>query len=231
MIAGGIIKRILIIEDDKSLAQGIKLALQNNELEINEVHNLKAAENEFENGKYELLILDVNLPDGNGINFLKKIREKSNVSVILLTVNDMEIDIVTGLESGADDYITKPFSLAVLRARVNTQLRKNKVLEEERIEIDNFVFDFGSMKFTKNFQPVELSKTEQKLLKILIVNKGNILTRAQLIDKVWNGDSEYVDENALSVTIKRLRNKIENNPSKPEYIKTVYGIGYMWAVK
>ena len=141
----------------------------------------------------------------------------------------MEMDIVTGLESGADDYITKPFSLAILRARVNTQLRKQPA-GTTKVIIDEYVFDFEHMNFSDHGNPVELSKTEQKLLRLLVENRGQTLSREQLIDRVWTDGAEYVDENALSVTIKRLRDKLEPQPSKPQYIKTVYGLGYVWTV-
>lgn len=193
--------------------------------------NLKSAKNLINKSKFDLFILDVNLPDGNGIEFLIDLKKLYNIPVIILTANDMETDIVTGLESGADDYITKPFSLAVLRARVNTQLRKQIKKTNDKIIIDNFEFDFDKMQYKINKMDIDLSKTEQKLLKILISNKGNTVSRAYLVDKIWTDGAEYVDENALSVTIKRLRNKLERNPTKPQYIKTVYGIGYTWSVK
>ena len=150
--------------------------------------------------------------------------------MILITANDMETDIVVGLESGADDYITKPFSLAVLRARVNTQLRKTAA-GETRICIDAFAFDFERMEYRKNGAEVTLSKTEQKLLRLLVENRGRVLSRADLVDRIWTDGAEYVDENALSVTVKRLRDKLEETPSKPQYLKTVYGIGYTWEGK
>ena len=150
--------------------------------------------------------------------------------MILLTANDMEMDIVTGLESGADDYITKPFSLAVLRARVNAQLRRGAHPQASCVEIDAFRFDFDRMDFRKAGQPVELSKTEQKLLRLLVENRGRTLSRAMLVDRIWTDGAAFVEENALSVMVKRLRGKLEDNPSAPKYLKTVYGIGYTWAV-
>ena len=143
----------------------------------------------------------------------------------------METDIVTGLESGAEDYITKPFSLAVLRARVNAQLRRGKDARPGVLEIDGFTFDFDRMEYRKEGQAVDLSKTEQKLLRVLVENRGVTMARADLLDRVWTDGAEFVEENALSVTMKRLRNKLEDDPSKPQYLKTVYGIGYTWAVK
>lgn len=195
------------------------------------MYNLKTAKNEIIKCKFDLIILDINLPDGSGIDFLKELRISSNIPVIILTAKDMEADIVRGLECGADDYITKPFSLAVLRARVNTQLRRKAGMENIKTVIDDYVFDFDNMDFSKNSVSVELSKTEQKLLKILVQNKGITVSRRDLVDRIWTDGADYVDENALSVTIKRLRDKLEDNPAKPLYIKNIYGIGYTWAVK
>ena len=137
---------------------------------------------------------------------------------------------MTGLGLGADDYITKPFSLMVLRARVEVQLRKRRSQDNERILLDEFEFDFKKMQFFANGEQIELSKTEQRLLWILLMNKGITLSRNTLIDEVWNGDRDYVDEHALTVSIKRLRDKLGEDPAKPRYIRTVYGIGYVWQV-
>lgn len=220
---------ILIVEDDRALSDGVCIALKSTDIELKQCYTLEQAQTICYEQKFDLVILDINLPDGNGLDFLKSFKRDYSTPIILLTANDMETDIVLGLEKGADDYITKPFSLAILRARVNARLR-NLTLSEQ-IVIDNFLFDFDKMKFLKNKRPIELSKTEQKLLRVLIKNRGLTISRSDLIDKVWTGDSEYVDENALSVTIKRLRDKLEDISSKPKYIKTVYGIGYMWAVE
>lgn len=224
-------QKILLIEDDLTLANGIRLALQNSSLQITLCHTLTEGRNVFDRESFDLLILDINLPDGSGLDLLNEVRKISAVPIILLTANDMEMDIVTGLESGADDYITKPFSLAVLRARVNAQLRRNIPMKPACIEIDSFQFDFDQMEFRKDGQLVELSKTEQKLLRVLVENRGQTLPRATLVDRIWTDGAEYVEENALSVTVKRLRDKLEDTPSSPKYLKTVYGIGYTWAVK
>ncbi len=223
-------KIILIIEDDIILNKGIMLTLRQNDINIKQAFTLEDSRNILKKEKIDLIILDVNLPDGNGFDFCKEIREKSTIPIIFLTACDMELDIVTGLELGADDYITKPFSLMVLRARVMVALRrlKNKNTNN-KITIDNLILDFDKMEFTKDNNKINLSKTEQKLLKMLITNKGRVLTREQLIDNVWDNDSEFVEENALTVNIKRLREKIEDNKSKPKYIKTVYGIGYIFS--
>lgn len=223
-------KGILLIEDDSALSNGIVMVLQGEQILITQCFNLKTAREALQKEAYDLVILDINLPDGNGLELLKEIKKKYVVPVILLTANDMEMDVVTGLEMGADDYITKPFSLAIFRARVNTQLRKGQedVREKECFRQDGFMFDFQRMEFQKNGTSIELSKTEQKLLRILVQNKGITLERGRLIDCIWTDGAEYVDENALSVAIKRLRDKLEDDPKKPEFIKTVYGIGYTW---
>ncbi|MEY8261254.1 response regulator transcription factor [Oscillospiraceae bacterium 50-60] len=220
-------KRILIVEDDRALGDGVRLALQHPELEAVLCRTLAEARPALECQPFDLAILDVNLPDGSGLELLRQLRQSSSLPVILLTANDMETDIVTGLESGADDYITKPFSLAVLRARVNAQLRRGEPAAD-RVDLPPFSFDFGRMEFRKDGVLIELSKTEQKLLRLLVENRGRTLTRAALVDRVWTDGAEYVDENALSVTVKRLRNKLEDIPSRPQYLKTVYGLGYTW---
>lgn len=222
-------QKILLLEDDAALGNGIRLALQSPEMRLTLCATLVQAREALGQARFDLLILDVNLPDGSGLELLDTVRKTSRVPVILLTANDMEMDIVTGLESGADDYITKPFSLAVLRARVNAQLRRGAKAAE--VEIDGFRFDFDRMEFRKNGALLELSKTEQKLLRILVENRGQTLPRAALVDRIWTDGAEFVDENALSVTVKRLRDKLEDRPSSPRYLKTVYGIGYTWAVK
>ena len=223
-------QELLLVEDDDALGRGIRLALEGGGLRVTVCRTLAEGRRTLEDGAFDLLILDVNLPDGNGLDFLRTLRRDHATPVILLTANDLETDIVAGLELGADDYITKPFSLAVLRARVHAQLRRGTPAQTERVEIDRFSFDFGRMEFQRDGQPVELSKTEQKLLRLLVENRGRTLTRAQLVDRIWTDGAAYVDENALSVTVKRLRDKLEETPSRPRFIKTVYGLGYTWAV-
>lgn len=224
-------KKIIIVEDDKALNNGICMALKSPEFLFLPCETVQEAKETLKQNVCDLMILDVNLPDGNGIELLRDIRKNSGMPVILLTANDMETDIVTGLESGADDYVTKPFSLAVLRARVNARLRTQEAQTKERFQIDDFSFDFSDMKFYKGDVAIELSKTEQKLLKLLVSHPNITLERSMLVDRIWTDGADYVDENALSVTVKRLRDKLEENPAKPQYIKTVYGIGYVWAVK
>ena len=224
-------KHILLLEDDTALGQGIWFALGNDGVHIELCTTLSQAQNRLAGTDFDLLILDINLPDGSGLDLLREVRRcHSGLPVILLTANDLETDIVVGLESGADDYITKPFSLAVLRARVNAQLRRGAAAQTAPVELEGFSFDFEWMEFRKNGQPIELSKTEQRLLRVLVENRGRILSREALLERVWCNGAEYVEENALSVTVKRLRDKLEDTPSKPRFLKTVYGVGYTWAV-
>lgn len=225
-------KHIFLLEDDETLGRGIAMALTGSETSVVCRPSLSQARKALAEERFDLLILDVNLPDGSGLDLLRQVRAAGDATpVILLTANDLELDEVTGLEAGADDYITKPFSLAVLRARVNTQLRRGTPTVSQTISIGPFTFDFDRMDFRRDGVSVELSKTEQKLLRVLVENRGHAVPRATLVDRVWTDGAEFVEENALSVTVKRLRSKLEAAPSKPEYLKTVYGIGYTWAVK
>lgn len=225
-------ERIFILEDDTTLSRGIGLALGGSGRTVTLVDSIAQARQVMAHAQFDLLILDINLPDGSGLDLLRALRSQGNdTPVILLTANDLEMDEVTGLEAGADDYITKPFSLAVLRARVQAQLRRGSVQPSSQMEMGPFLFDFERMNFRRNGLAVELSKTEQKLLRVLVENRGHAVPRATLVDRVWTDGADFVEENALSVTVKRLRAKLENDPAKPEYLKTVYGIGYTWTVK
>lgn len=222
-------EQILIIEDDISLNQGLCRALKSENRQVISCLNLKTAREQLLCGSVSLVLLDINLPDGSGLDFLKELKIADPVRpVILLTANDTDMDIVTGLEQGADDYITKPFSLSVLRARVNTQLRKKAAsVGTKAFHIDRFIFDFDQMQFSAAGVSVELSKTEQKLLRLLVENQGTTMSRSSLVDRIWTDGADYVDENALSVTVKRLRDKL----GAQDYIQTVYGVGYTWGKK
>lgn len=214
-------KHITIIEDDIGLNNGIALALKQEDITFFQLYRL----GDFQPSEpTDLIILDINLPDGNGFDFLRKLRQNSDVPVIILTANDLETDEVTGLELGADDYITKPFSLMVLRARIDKVLKKINSSANNVYTDDTYYFDFDKMEYSVDGSSVELSKTEQKLLRLLIQNKGQTLTRDYLVDRIWTDGADYVDENALSVTVGRLRKKL----NAANQIKTVYGIGYVW---
>lgn len=222
--------KILIVEDDRALNNGIALSLRNAEMEIIQAYDIREARGLLDQA-VSLILLDVGLPDGSGLEFCREIRRRmygeSRTAIIFLTANDMEFDIVAGLDAGADDYITKPFSLAVLRARIDAVLRRRRESDGAAaggvFEQDGFRFDFDRMRFFVNGEAVSLSRTEQRLLKLLVCNQGITLTRERLLEWVWPDGTEYVEENALSVTVRRLRQKLPNAP-----IRTVYGIGYVW---
>lgn len=217
--------RILLLEDDEALGRGICMALETPSCTVTHCSTCLQAINILQGMVFDLLILDINLPDGSGLELLRTLRQNgTSTPAILLTANDLELDEVTGLEAGADDYITKPFSLAVLRARVNAQLRRSVPVKQERIELNGFILDFTRMEFSKEGTIIDLSKTEQRLLRLLVENRGRTLPRELLLEKVWDG-GEFVDENALSVAVRRLRGKLGNAP-----IRTVYGVGYTWEV-
>jgi DNA-binding response OmpR family regulator len=225
--------KLLILEDDVALCKGIEMALSAPERRFALCHSVAQAKVAIENDSPELFILDINLPDGSGLDFCAELRVQGHTApVLMLTANDTELDIVTGLESGADDYVTKPFSLAVLRARVGALLRRGaKNGGKSMLSEGPFVFDFETSRFERHGQAIELSKTEARLLHLLFTHRSQTLPRERLLEAIWPEGSEYVDENALSVAVRRLRSKLEDEPSNPKYIQTVHGIGYKWAVK
>lgn len=218
----------MILEDDEDLAEGISLSLNSGELEFVLCGTIAEAKGMLKQKAFDLLIIDINLPDGNGLEFCREIRRTSKIPIALLTAKDMEMDIVKGLECGADDYITKPFSLMVLRARIRALLRRNTGEQQSEYSSHVFRFCFDTMEFYKEGNTIELSKTEQRILYLLVFHAGQVLSRERLLEWVWPEGTEYVEDNALSVGIRRLRDKLEDVPSKPAYIKTVYGKGYMW---
>lgn len=221
-------KKIMLLEDDVILNEGICMAMGQENYQLVSCFTIAEAKKQMANS-FDLLILDVNLPDGNGFELCREVRKYSKVPIILLTARDLEIDIVSGLEWGADDYIVKPFSLMVLRARIRALLRRTKTGQGmDEYNIPPFYFNFKTMKFAKNGTLFELSKTEQRLLYYFVINPNIILSRERIIEQVWLESAEYVEDNALSVNIKRLREKLEDDPARPQYIKTVYGLGYEW---
>lgn len=220
-------EQILLVEDDAPLARGIAMALDTAGREVVIAASAQEARAAMAARRFALVLLDINLPDGNGLGLLRALRDAGDTTpVILLTANDLEMDEVVGLEAGANDYITKPFSLAVLRARVAVQLRQPQATET--VSCGPFHFDFARMAFDRDGEAVTLSKTEQKLLRILVDNRGHAVSREALIDHVWSEEAAFVEENALSVTVKRLRQKLERDPAHPEWLHTARGIGYRW---
>lgn len=218
---------ILIVEDDASLAQGIAMALSAPDRRFTMCRTAIEARRALARTAPDLVIMDIGLPDGSGVLLCRELRRERDTPVLFLTANDTEICEVTALEAGGDDFLSKPFSLAVLRARVAALLRRAGRAAGGVYREGSLVFDFGAMAFSKDGVPLSLSRTEQRLLRLLVENRGRTLTRDTLLSRVWDG-GEFVEENALSVAIRRLRAKLEEDPKAPTRIETVYGLGYRW---
>lgn len=220
---------ILLLEDDDSLNCGISFKLNKEGFNVLSAKTIHEAQKIFETNEIHLIISDVKLPDGSGFEFCQQVREKSNTLIIFLTACDQEVDIVTGLDLGADDYITKPFSLMVLMSRINALLRRNlNKKANEKIVSGDITFYLQDMLIIKKKDEIILSRLELKLIKFLMNNHQQIITKEQLLNELWDLDGMFVDQNTVAVNIRRLREKIEDNPSDPQYIKTVRGIGYVW---
>jgi len=221
------LKRILLVEDDDNISFGIKTYLEKKGFKVDIVDSLTKGKDKF-SLIYDLIVLDVNLPDGTGYDFLSYVKLKSQTPIIFLTVRDEEKEIVKGLDLGADDYITKPFKLSVLESRINTVLRRVK--RDTTLDDTLFCQDLKLIKSqTKVFKgkdEINITGREYKLLKMFMENQNQTLTRESILEKLWDIEGDFVNDNTLTVTIKRLREKIEDNPSKPKIIKTIKGIGY-----
>jgi DNA-binding response OmpR family regulator len=226
-------KKILVIEDDYALAMGIQFSLKAEDFDVVVVHTLENADKILINNDINLILLDVMLPDGNGYDYCKSLIERNiEIPIIFLTAISDEANIVQGLDIGADDYITKPFGVKELSSRIKATLRryeknsKVKNFDNELLTISELVINKKKNSVTKNGEEIILTPSEYRLLIELIENKNTILERNVLIERLWDIDGSFVDDNTLSVYIKRLRNKIENDPSNPKYILTVRGVGY-----
>lgn len=223
-------KRILIVEDDRALGDGLCLALRDPALELTLCRSLSAARSALEAGDFALVILDVNLPDGSGLDLLRRLRAGGNqVPVVLLTANDMETDIVAGLESGADDYITKPFNLLELKARIRAMLRRASGGAQgrggSRITVGELTLDTEQRVAIRDGRSVELTAKEYDLIELLMKNPRRVYSRENLMNVVW-GYSYTGDYRTVDVHIRRLREKLERHPAEPEYILTKWGVGY-----
>ena len=223
---------IFLLEDDMSLINGLSFALRKQGFELTVARTLKEADSLWADGKYDLLILDVSLPDGTGFEFCKKVRQVSKVPIIFLTAADEEMNIIMGLDIGGDDYITKPFKLGVLISRVNALLRRTKAFctTDTQLESNGIKVLLLQGQAFKNGKLLELTAAEYKLLCLFIRNPNMILTKEQILDKLWDCDGNYIDSSTLTVYMRRLRIKIEDNPSEPQMLLTVRGMGYKWNV-
>lgn len=221
---------IFLIEDDEALAEGISFMLEKEGYETERFSACSDSRRALEQTQPDLILLDWNLPDGDGLMLCREISEKWKIPILMITARDMEIDQVMCLESGADDYIAKPFSLAVLKVRIVALLRRQGGQSEKagqlisgQIRVDN-----KEMRAWKEDGELDLSLTEYRILKYFLENKNQVLLKEQILSHVWDNGGKFVEENTLMVNIRRLRTKVEKDASHPEYIKTVHGMGYLW---
>lgn len=223
-------KHIFFVEDDLSLISGLSFAIKKQGYEIDVARTSLEAEALWKNGKYDLVILDVSLPDGSGYDLCKKIRKLSKIPIMFLTAADEETDIIMGLDIGGDDYITKPFKLAVFMSRVNALLRRSDNFSQTDTELNSNGVNIQLLKgeVYKNGERLDLTASEYKLLCLFMENPNLVLSPEQILSKLWDCDENYIDNNTLTVYIRRLRTKIEDEPSKPQKIVTVRRMGYKW---
>ena len=212
-------KRIFFVEDDPGLMKGLVFALEKQGYEVVCARTLHEAERCWDDGTFDLVILDVSLPDGTGFALCEEIRAQSKVPIIFLTAADEETDIIMGLDMGGDDYITKPFKLAVFLSRVNALL----------LQSGGIAVDLLRRTVTKNGEPIALTASEYKLLVLFMENADIVLTPEQILSRLWDREARYIDSSTLTVYIRRLRTKIEDDASAPRHILTVRGMGYKWA--
>ena len=224
--------KILLLEDDLSLNNGLSFVFKKQGFELSIARTLKEAEGMWKDGKYDLLILDVSLPDGCGFEFCKKVRLTSKVPIVFLTASDEETSIIMGLDIGGDDYITKPFKLGVFVSRINALLRRANSFQAMDTELQSNgikVLLLQGQVF-KNGVLLDLTAVEYKLLCLFMRNPNMVLTKEQILDKLWDCDGNYIDSSTLTVYMRRLRMKIEDNPSEPQMLRTVRGMGYKWNI-
>lgn len=225
-------RKILLVEDDLSLIEGLEYSLQKNGFHTDTVRTVKEAYNVIQNKKYDLLILDLSLPDGSGFDICKNVRLTSHVPIIFLTADDREVNIVMGLDIGADDYITKPFKLNELISRINALLRRagHSETEQKEIRSNGISVRLPENRVFKNEEEIELTAAEYKLLCLLMENPNTVLSRDIILDRLWDNNGSFIDDNTLSVYVSRLRNKIGDNPEAPQCLQTVRRLGYKWNV-
>ena len=224
-------KRIFFVEDDLSLINGLTFALKKQGYETDVARTKAEAQRMWESGDYDLVILDVSLPDGSGYELCEEMRRTSKVPVIFLTAADEETDIIMGLDIGGDDYITKPFKLAVFLSRVNALLRRSSNFEQEDavLESNGIKVELLKGKAYKNGEEIDLTAGEYRLLCLFMENPDQVLSPGQILGRLWDREEEYIDNSTLTVYIRRLRTKIEDDPGKPEKIVTVRRMGYKWS--
>lgn len=218
---------VFLLEDDEAIGIGLKYSLENEGYTVTIATSVKSAFEIINKEKFALYILDLTLPDGSGYDVCKKIKSIGDFPVIFLTAYDDEVNVVMGLELGADDYISKPFRVKELIARIKSVLRRYNRENKGIIKIGNVLINTNKATVFKNGQEVILTAMEYKLFLILLNNRGNILSRNKLLEYIWDVEGDFVNDNTLTVYIKRLRDKIEDDPSAPMIIKTIRGLGYV----
>ena len=220
---------ILVVEDYENLNRGITFSLKKSGYEVFSAESVKKAKRIASDNNVDVTICDVNLPDGNGLEFVRWMRCNYNTYIICLTALDQEMDQVMGYEAGTDDYITKPFSLSVLLLKIEAHFRRRQEKTEAGKMISgDIVFIAGEMKVLIKSREISLTKTELKMLTFFLQNPKQILSKTQILENVFDLEGDFVDENTIAVNIRRLREKIEDNPAAPVYIKNIRGLGYIW---
>ncbi len=219
---------ILVIEDDKILNKGVTFALKKEGYNVLSAYTKEEGKNLILNKEIDFLLLDINLPDGSGLQLCDDIRCSVNFPIVFFTANDTEEDMVKGFESGCDDYLAKPFSLEILKHKINAILRRQSVETKDIFEYEGLKVDFNRKSVFERKNEINLTSTEYKLLELLVRNKGKVMTKEILLEKLWDIRGNFVDENTLSVNITRIRKKIEVDTKNPRYIITVFGIGYVF---
>ncbi|WP_102272637.1 response regulator transcription factor [Cytobacillus massiliigabonensis] len=221
--------RILLLEDDASLALGLEFSLKEEGYDVTHVSLVEECKKVFEQESFDLALLDVTLPDGNGYEVCKHIREQSNIPILFLTAMDDEVNVVLGLDIGADDYITKPFRVRELLSRIRAVLRRKGNTESgSRLKSGSIILDIDRAVLKRDREEIPLSAQEYKLMLIFMNNPEKILSRDEIFDLLSEGGGGFFEDNTLSVYIRRLREKIEADIADPEYIITHRGLGYKW---
>lgn len=219
---------LLIVEDDKLLNKGVSYALKKDNYNVISAFSYDEGYNAYLTNNIDLILLDINLANKSGLKLCEEIRKTSNVPIVFITVNDTEHDIIKGFQKGCDDYISKPFSISIVKQRIIAILKRTNMSNKNIFNYKDITIDYDKMTFKKGNDSIKLTKTEYKLIELFTKNKGQVVSRQTILEKLWDINGNFVDENALSVNIGRLRKKIEDSPKNPQYIITVFGIGYTW---
>lgn len=217
----------MVVEDDRALNEGIAFALRREGYLTNSAYSLREAREKLEE-RMHLVLLDINLPDGDGREFLGSVLAGQPAPVLLLTARDTQEDMLQGFRAGCDDYITKPFSMPVLLMKIAAVLKRSEGVSRQIYTNGELLYDFENKTLTRRGEAVELTALECRLMELFLHNRGIVLTRERILDRIWDADERFVESRTLNVTIRRLRMKVEENPEEPIYIKTVFGLGYKW---